>query len=98
MSTPLILITNDDGYNAKGITSLVNAVKDFGEILIVAPDKPQSGMGHAITVNEPIRCYETNQFKNIKDYCCTGTPVELLSCAGVIPSLPRTALPPPLNW
>ena len=45
MSRPLILITNDDGYNAKGITSLVNAVKDFGEILIVAPDKPQSGNG-----------------------------------------------------
>ena len=54
-----ILITNDDGYNAKGITTLVNAVKDFGEILIVAPDKPQSGMGHAITVNDPIRWFET---------------------------------------
>ena len=78
MSTPLILITNDDGYNAKGITSLVNAVKDFGEILIVAPDKPQSGMGHAITVNDPIRCYETTQFKNIKAYCCTGTPVDCI--------------------
>ena len=78
MSRPLILITNDDGYNAKGITSLVNAVKDFGEILIVAPDKPQSGMGHAITVNEPIRCYETIQFKNIKAYCCTGTPVDCI--------------------
>ena len=73
MSTPLILITNDDGYNAKGITSLVNAVKDFGEILIVAPDKPQSGMGHAITVNDPIKCFEKTKFKKIKPYICPGT-------------------------
>ena len=62
MSRPLILITNDDGFDAKGITSLVNAVKDFGDLFIVAPDRPQSGMGHAITVNDPIRCYETTQF------------------------------------
>ncbi|MEJ6582430.1 MAG: 5'/3'-nucleotidase SurE, partial [Crocinitomicaceae bacterium] len=46
---PIILVTNDDGISAKGIRSLFNAVKEFGEIYIVAPDSPQSGMGHAIT-------------------------------------------------
>ena len=76
MSKPLILITNDDGYNAKGLKSLVDAVIDIGEIIVVAPDRPQSGMGHAITVNKPIRCYETDFFGSIKAYCCTGTPVD----------------------
>jgi len=76
MSKPLILITNDDGYNAKGLKSLVDAVIDIGEIIIVAPDRPQSGMGHAITVNKPIRCYETDLFGSTKAFCCTGTPVD----------------------
>ena len=51
---PLILVTNDDGITAPGIKSLIDAVQEFGELMIVAPDKPQSGMGHAITVNEPL--------------------------------------------
>ena len=59
MKTPLILITNDDGYQSKGIQSLINSVKDLGEIIIVAPEAPQSGMGHAITVNQPVRCKTT---------------------------------------
>ena len=65
MKIPLILLTNDDGYNAKGLSSLLNSVKDFGEIVLIAPDRPQSGMGHAITVNEPIRFEKTNYFKSI---------------------------------
>jgi 5'-nucleotidase len=76
MSKPLILITNDDGYNAKGINALVNAVKNIADIIVVAPDRPQSGMGHAITVNEPIRCFEIDLFEDIKAYSCTGTPVD----------------------
>ena len=76
MSKPLILITNDDGYNAKGISALVNAVKNIADIIIVAPDRPQSGMGHAITVNEPIRCFELDFFGDVKAYSCSGTPVD----------------------
>ena len=76
MSKPLILITNDDGYNAKGISALVNAVKSIADIIIVAPDRPQSGMGHAITVNEPIRCFDLDFFGDVKAYSCTGTPVD----------------------
>lgn len=51
---PLILITNDDGIFAKGIRELVRAVKDLGEVWVVAPDKPQSGKGHSITLDMPL--------------------------------------------
>ena len=50
---PVILITNDDGIMAPGILNLVEAVKDLGKVVVVAPDKPQSGMGHAITIGTP---------------------------------------------
>lgn len=76
MNLPLILITNDDGYSSKGINSLLNAVKEIGEILFIAPDSPQSGMGHAITVNNPVRCKKTNYFDGVNAYTCTGTPVD----------------------
>ncbi|MBM3448923.1 MAG: 5'/3'-nucleotidase SurE, partial [Bacteroidetes bacterium] len=45
---PTILVTNDDGITAKGIASLVEIAKKFGNVVVVAPDKPQSGMGHAV--------------------------------------------------
>ena len=67
MERPLILVTNDDGFTAKGIKSLINAVSEFGDLLIVAPDKPQSGMGHAITVNEPLRVSLSDYFKGHKN-------------------------------
>jgi 5'-nucleotidase len=54
---PVILITNDDGITAPGIRNLAEAVKDLGKIVIVAPDKPQSGMGHAITIGQPLRLH-----------------------------------------
>ena len=78
MKTPLILITNDDGYQSKGIQSLISSVKDFGEIMIVAPEGPQSGMGHAITVNQPIRCKPTNFHGSLEAYSCSGTPVDCI--------------------
>ena len=76
MSKPLILITNDDGYQSKGIKSLVDSVKDLGRIILVAPDRPQSGMGHAISVNKPIRCFKLDFFSSLNAYSCTGTPVD----------------------
>jgi 5'-nucleotidase len=78
MSKPLILITNDDGFTAKGLSELIDAVSEFGELLVVAPDQPQSGMGHAITVNKPIRFEQTNYFKGINTYHCSGTPVDCI--------------------
>lgn len=73
---PLILITNDDGFTAPGIMALVEAASEFGELLIVAPDSPQSGMGHAITINNPLRIHETHYFEGHKAYNCSGTPVD----------------------
>jgi len=78
---PLILITNDDSISAKGIASLVNAMSKLGEILVVAPDKPQSGMGHAITIHSPLRLMKSNQFQNIQSYTCSGTPVDCVKLA-----------------
>ena len=57
---PVILITNDDGVTAPGIMNLVEAVKDLGKVVVVAPDKPQSGMGHAITIGQPLRLHKVN--------------------------------------
>ena len=52
---PLILVTNDDGITAPGLHALAETMKQLGEIVVVAPDSPQSGMGHAITLNHPLR-------------------------------------------
>ena len=78
MERPLILVTNDDGFTAKGIKSLIDAVSEFGNLLIVAPDKPQSGMGHAITVNEPLRISKSDYFKGHDLMICSGTPVDCI--------------------
>lgn len=78
---PLILITNDDSYLAPGIKTLVNAVKDLGEIVVVAPDKPQSGMGHAITVGNILRLHKLEHYEGVEAYGCTGTPVDCVKLA-----------------
>ena len=59
---PVILVTNDDGISAPGIRNLIEAVKDLGKVVVVAPDKPQSGMGHAITIGIPLRLNKVNIF------------------------------------
>ncbi|HET9429996.1 MAG TPA: 5'/3'-nucleotidase SurE, partial [Chitinophagaceae bacterium] len=78
---PVILITNDDGITAPGIMNLVESVKDLGKIIVVAPDKPQSGMGHAITIGQPLRLHKVNVFEGIESYSCTGTPVDCVKLA-----------------
>jgi 5'-nucleotidase len=78
---PVILITNDDGISAPGIRNLVEAVKDLGKIVVVAPDRPQSGMGHAITIGSPLRLHAVHIFEGIEAYQCTGTPVDCVKLA-----------------
>lgn len=78
---PVILVVNDDGYTAPGIANLVEAVKDLGKVVVVAPDKPQSGMGHAITIGQPLRLTRVNNFGEIEAYACTGTPVDCVKLA-----------------
>ena len=52
MSRPRILVTNDDGIIAPGIKALVEVAKKLGDPIVVAPDSPQSGQGHAITIKK----------------------------------------------
>lgn len=78
---PLILVTNDDGVTAPGIQNLVEAVKDLGHIVVVAPDKPQSGMGHAITIGQPLRLHKIHSIENVETWSCTGTPVDCVKLA-----------------
>ena len=73
---PLIFVTNDDGISSKGIKSLVEVAVEFGDVFIIAPDKAQSGMGHAITVNQILRLDRSRLFEGHEAYTCTGTPVD----------------------
>ncbi len=73
---PLILVTNDDGISAKGIRSLFEAVRAFGDVVVIAPDSPQSGMGHAITINDPLRLNPTDLYPDTQALACSGTPVD----------------------
>jgi len=78
---PIILITNDDGITAPGIRNLVEAVKDLGKVVVVAPDKPQSGMGHAITIGHPLRMHKVDLFGDTEAWQTTGTPVDCVKLA-----------------
>ena len=73
---PLILVTNDDGIYSKGIRSIISVAIKFGQVVVVAPDKPQSGMGHAITINNPLRLNKVNLIDGIRAFSSSGTPVD----------------------
>jgi 5'-nucleotidase len=81
MKRPLILVSNDDGITSKGIRTLVNVMKKLGDVLVVAPDSPQSGMGHAITVGETLRLTESFIFEGVKAFECSGTPADCVKMA-----------------
>ena len=80
---PLILVTNDDGINAPGIRFLIDIMNDFGDVVVVAPDSPQSGMGHAITINNTIYCEPIviNKNEPQSEYSCSGTPADCVKIA-----------------
>ncbi|MFN0048503.1 MAG: 5'/3'-nucleotidase SurE [Cytophagales bacterium] len=78
---PLILVTNDDGITSKGIKTLIEAVMGLGEVVVVAPDSPQSGMGHAITISKPLRLNPNTMFGDIEAYECSGTPADCVKIA-----------------
>ncbi|MCF8450946.1 MAG: 5'/3'-nucleotidase SurE [Taibaiella sp.] len=78
---PVILVTNDDGITAPGIRALVEAVRGLGRVVVVAPDSPQSGMGHAITIGAPLRLDKVNVFDGIESWQCSGTPADCVKLA-----------------
>lgn len=81
MKTPTILVVNDDGITAPGIKALMDAMKELGKVVVVAPDSPQSGMGHAITIHDPLRLQKVDVFGGIPSYQCSGTPVDCVKIA-----------------
>lgn len=81
MEKPLILVTNDDGITAPGIRKLVEIMNEIGDVVVVAPDSPQSGKGHAITINQTLSFEELYLDGPQQDYSCSGTPVDCVKIA-----------------
>ncbi len=81
MKRPLILVTNDDGITAPGIRKLVEFMNEIGEVVVVAPNSPQSGKGHAITINSTLTFEEINLEGPQKDFSLSGTPVDCVKFA-----------------
>jgi len=77
-----ILVINDDGITSKGIKALVEAVKDLGDIHVVAPDSPQSGMGHAVTIGDILKIsHHDFSIDGVSAHSTSGTPVDCVKLA-----------------
>jgi 5'-nucleotidase len=80
-SNPLILITNDDGVKAPGIRALIGCIRPLGRVVVVAPDRPQSGTAHAVTIAHPLRLELITREPDYEEYCCNGTPADCVKLA-----------------
>jgi 5'-nucleotidase len=78
---PTILVVNDDGITALGIKALIEVMQSIGNVVVVAPDGPQSGMGHAITIGKPLRLDKVELYEGVEMYKCSGTPVDCVKLA-----------------
>jgi len=82
MRKPLILVTNDDGITAPGVRTLIAVMQELGNVVVVAPDKPQSAMGHAITINSTLHLNKISAAgAEVTEYSCSGTPVDCVKMA-----------------
>lgn len=82
MQKPLILVTNDDSIVAPGIRALIEVMKEIGDVVVVAPDSPQSAMGHAVTINSTLTIEKMHIDPDIDlEYSCSGTPVDCVKIA-----------------
>lgn len=88
MERPLILISNDDGYQAKGLASLVDMVRKYGDVFVVAPDSARSGASMAISAHTPVKNKLIRQEEGLTIWACTGTPDDCVKMAFEI-LLPR---------
>ena len=86
---PLILISNDDGYQAKGIQFLAQTLRQLGDIIVVAPTEGRSGMACACTFREPVYRALIHSEEGLEVYCCSGTPVDCVKLA-ISSICPRT--------
>ena len=78
---PLILITNDDSVKAPGIRALIRYIRPFGRVVVVAPDRPQSGTAHALTIAHPLRLELLAKETDYEEYSCNGTPADCVKLA-----------------
>lgn len=78
---PLILICNDDGVTAPGIRALIGIARPMGRVVVVAPDRPQSGTAHAVTINNPLRLNLLSREADYEEYSCSGTPADCVKLA-----------------
>ncbi len=81
MSRPVILVTNDDGIDAKGITFLSEIMRSYGDVFVVAPNEVMSGMSHAVTVKSPLRIKCITREDGFEKHSCNGTPVDSVKLA-----------------
>ena len=78
---PLILISNDDGYQAKGINSLIDMLRDMGDILVCAPDSARSGFSCAFSATVPLRLIKQWEDEGVQVWSSNGTPVDCVKLA-----------------
>lgn len=78
---PLILISNDDGYHAKGINSLVDMISDLGDVLVCAPESARSGFSTAFSATVPLRLKLRRKWEGVEVWSCNGTPVDCVKLA-----------------
>ena len=78
---PLILITNDDSVKAPGIRALISYIRPYGRVVVVAPDRPQSGTAHAVTIAHPLRLELIAKETDYEEYSCNGTPADCVKLA-----------------
>ena len=79
---PLILVSNDDGISAPGIRYLIRLMKKLGDVFVVAPNSPQSGMSHAITLESMLFSERVSiEEFGVTEYTCSGTPVDCVKLA-----------------
>lgn len=73
---PLILVTNDDGIEAKGLNVLLAVAREFGEVVVISSQSPMSGMSHSITIKVPLRVKLVFEEQGFRKYVTNGTPVD----------------------
>ena len=81
MTKPLILVSNDDGIDSKGVHCLIDRLVKFGTVICVCPDAPRSGQSMAITVNTPLRIRRHPDYMGARMYSVNGTPVDCVKIA-----------------
>ncbi len=93
VTEPLILISNDDGYEAVGIRALVDMIKGFGRVLVCAPESARSGYSRAFSASSPLRLSRRHNMGDVEVWSCSGTPVDCVKiavdqlCDGHLPDL-----------